>query len=223
MNLRPLIASVLLLVGSHVNAMTIDFGLLDPVSADGASGEFADAYNYSVDDLDLTVSGWSSGGDRYNPFANIRPAHVGMNENGLGVERRTGARGDIDNIGLDFDFLMLEFEQSVTLDSVGLSYIPQYADSDISVGAIDEFGVWSVGNIYDAEMGSNSTNATFSSSTWLIGAFHPLFGVAQDFEWDAFRIDQISVSVSAVPLPAAFWFFATGLCMVGYLRRRANS
>lgn len=207
---------------SQANAITVNFDLLDPVSADGVNGAFADGFNYEAGGLDLHVSGWSSGGDRYNPLAGIKEAKIGKKKNGLGVERRGGKRGTIDNLGLDFDFLMLEFDREVTLSSIGLGFIPKYADSDVSLGGIDEFGVWSVGNIYDAELGANATNASFSSSIWLVGAFHPLFGIAQDFSWDAFRIDQISVNVSAVPLPAAFWFLASGLCIIGFIRRRAQ-
>lgn len=223
MKLKAWLVSVVFMVAQYAGAMTVDFDLLDPVSADGVSGSFAEAFNYEAGGVDLRVSGWSTGGDKYSPFGAISEADVSAKRGGLGVEHRGGRRGAVDNMGLDFDFLMLEFDTSVTLSSVGVGFIPRYADSDISIGAIDEFGVWSVGNIYDAEIGANDTNTTFSSSTWLIGAFHPLFGITQDFAWDAFRIDQISVNVSAVPLPAAFWFFASGLLMVGYLRRRANA
>ncbi len=224
MNVKVLLMAVLAsLLAAPVSALTVDFDLLDPVSTEGAIGDFSDALNYQSGGIGLQVSGWSSGGDRYNPFAGIQEAKVGMNSRGLGVERRGGKRGNIDNIGLDFDFLMLEFDSEVTLSSVGVSFIPKYADSDVSLGSIDEFGVWSVGNIYDAELGANATNATATSSTWLIGAFHPLFGITEDFSWDAFRIDQISVNVSAVPLPAAFWFLASGLGMIGFYRRKAKA
>ncbi len=217
------IGAALLITASQVSALAVDFDLLNPVSADGASGRYADALNYESNGLGLSVSGWSSGGDRYNPFAGISLAQIGVNSNGLGVERRGGVRGNIDNLGLDFDFLILEFESAVNLSSVGVGYIPRYADSDVSIGAVDEFSVWSVGNIYDAELGGNDVNSSFTSSTWLIGAFHPMFGISQDFSWDAFRIDQISVNVSAVPLPASVWFFATGLALLGYFRRSSRA
>ncbi|MFL0804596.1 MAG: hypothetical protein K6L81_12820 [Agarilytica sp.] len=223
MNLKAWTVLVLMLVAAKASSMTVDFDLLDPISADGKRGAYADSYNYQSEGLGLEVSAWSNGGNRYSPFSTISEASVGMNRNGLGVERRGGVRGNVDNLGMDFDFLMLEFDSEVTLSSVGVGFIPKYADSDISLGGIDEFGVWSVGNIYDAELGANATNATFTSSTWLIGAFHPLFGITQDFSWDAFRIDQISVNVSAVPLPAAFWFFASGLFVIGYFRRKSNA
>ncbi len=223
MNVKILMAVLASILAAPVNALTVDFDLLDPASTEGEWGHFSDALNYRAGGIDLQVSGWSSGGDLYNPFAGILEAKIGMNDLGLGVERIGGKLGDIDNYGLDFDFLMLEFDRDVTLSSVGVSFIPEYADSDVSLGAIDEFGVWSVGSIYDAELGANATNATATASTWLIGAFHPLFGIAEDFSWDAFRIDQISVNVSAVPLPAAFWFLASGLCMIGFYRRKANA
>lgn len=217
-----LIMSLLMCVG-HAYGAAVDFDLLNPVSTEGTRGKYSSVLNYESNGLGLRVSGWSSGGDRYNPFGAIKEAQVGLNANGLGVERRGGVRGSVDNLGLDFDFLMLEFESSVNLSSVGVGYIPRYADSDVSIGAVDEFSVWSVGNIYDAELGGNDVNASFTSSTWLIGAFHPMFGISQDFSWDAFRIDQISVNVSAVPLPASVWFFATGLALLGYFRRSSRA
>ncbi len=216
------IGAALLVCAGQVSALAVDFDLLNPVSTEGSRGNYSDALDYQSGGLGLRVTGWSSGGDRYNPLAGISSAQVGMNAGGLGVERRGGVRGNIDNLALDFDFLMLEFDSAVSLSSVGVGYIPRYADSDVSIGAIDEFSVWSVGNIYDAELGRNDVDTTFTASTWLIGAFHPMFGISQDFSWDAFRIDQISVNVSAVPLPASVWFFATGLALLGYFRRTSS-
>lgn len=223
MKISTWIGAACLAIAGQASAMTVEFDLLDPVSSEGQSGAYYDSLNYSSDGYNMSVSGWSSGGDRYNPFANIQGASVGMNSNGLGVEKRRGAGSSIDNFALDFDFLMFEFDRDVNVSEFNISYVPEYADTDVSLAAINGMDVWSVDNIYDANLGNNEVDLNATSSVWIIGAFHPAFGFVQDFAWDAFRIDQISVDVNPVPLPAAFWFFATGLGFIAYYRRRAQA
>ncbi|MFL0810762.1 MAG: VPLPA-CTERM sorting domain-containing protein [Agarilytica sp.] len=223
MKLTTWIGTLLLASAGNVAAMSVEFDLLDPVSIEGRRGSFAEALDYEEQGLGLRVTGWSSGGSSYNPLADITRTKIGARKNGLGVERRGGKAAAIDNRGLDFDFLMFEFDREVSLTSVGLGFAPHYSDTDVSLAAINEMDVWSVDNIYDAERGANQVSLSASSATWVIGAFHPAFGFAQDFAWDSFRIDQISVDVNAVPLPAAFWFFLTGMGALGYFRRKAHA
>lgn len=218
-------ASMFALSGlSH--AEVVSFDLTDPTSSEGRNGSYADSYTYSVDGVEMTVTGWSSGGDYYNWGFNSNTLYrsdVGLFSGGLGAESR-GLSHTVDNAAGDYDFLMFSFDQDVTLSGIELGYISNgryIHDSDISYASMSggEFG-WT-GSIFDATLGENVANpASISSDTWLIGAFHPFFSEAQDWSWDGFKISGLSVNVNAVPLPAAFWFFASGMGLVAYLRRR---
>ncbi|WP_086931180.1 VPLPA-CTERM sorting domain-containing protein [Agarilytica rhodophyticola] len=204
----------------QTQAVTVDFDLIDPISADRARGDYARAFNYEVDGINLSISGLSSGGDRFAPFSSFSRARVGLWNGLVGIERR-GLSHTIDNFGFDYDFLVLDFDTEVSLESIDLGYIA--ADSDVSIGGISNGSFVFGDSIFDASLGTNHVDsAGVVASRWLVGAFHPLFGAAQDSYGDSFKISQLSVNVNPVPLPAAFWFFATGLIAFLGLRRRAK-
>lgn len=208
-----------LLLCAQVHAVTVDFDLIDPVSADRARGNFARSFNYEVDGVNLSISGLSSGGNRFAPFSNLSNAKVGLWNGLVGIEKR-GLSHTIDNFGFDYDFLVLDFNTEVSLESVSLGYIA--ADSDVSIGGINNGSFVFGDSIFDASLGANAVATAGAVATrWLIGAFHPIFGAAQDSYGDGFKISHLSVNVNPVPLPAAFWFFATGLAAFGFFRRRA--
>jgi len=222
MKIKGWVAALSLCFAGSASALTVDFDLTDWDSAERKRGSYANEYSYEVDGVSLSVTGWSSGGNKYNPNAGLKQARVGQWRGGLGVENNRGASHTVDNWGYDFDFLMFEFDTEVTLEGVGLGYIHRNGDSDVSVGAYDGVNLVSAGNIFNANLGLNDANpSNVASSTWLVGAFHPLFGAAQDDWWDGFKVNELSVSVSPVPLPAAFWFFASGLAALGVFRKKA--
>lgn len=220
MNLKGLTAAVLLGISGAAQSYSVSFDLGDPVSAEGTYAHYADAYNYEVEGVSMSVTGWSSGGDSFSPLGSISAAQIGLWNNWMGVEGEGSMSPTMDNFGLDFDFLMFEFNQEVTLDGIGLGYIEN--DSDLSIATMEAGELLSVGSIYDADLGLNAVDApAVASSIWIIGAFHPSFGSIQDFSWDGFKLNELSVDINPVPLPAAVWFLVTGLLGFGWLRRKA--
>lgn len=223
MKLTGLMAAVVLsATSSFAGATSINFNLKDPLSAEGVHNHYADTYNYQVDGVGMSVSGWSSGGDRFRPFGDVSQAQVGLWNGLMGVEGAGSMSHAVDNFAFDFDFLMFEFDREVSLEGVGLGYINN--DSDVSIGAYDASDLLAVGNIYDASLGLNSFSAPqIASNIWIVGAFHPAFGAVQDHRWDGFKLNELAVNVNPVPLPAAFWFLATGLVGFGVMRKRASA
>lgn len=222
MNLKVWIASASLALSGIANALTVDFTMVDPVSSVGAVDHYADVFNYQLGDVNMSVSAWSTGGDSYDPFSSMSQASVGLWNGIMGVES-SGLSHTVDNLGFDYDFLVFEFDREVSIDAIGVGYIEDGADSDISIGAIDDGELLSSGNIFDALLGANPVDTgEIASSIWLVGAFHPFFGEAQDAIWDGFKLNQVSVNVNPVPLPPAFLFLGTGLFFVAYLRRKAS-
>lgn len=59
-----------------------------------------------------------------------------------------------------------------------------------------------------------------SSASWVFGALHPHFG-ALGLPSGGFSASPSSVNLNPVPLPAPFWFLASGLLVVTMVRRRA--
>lgn len=212
-----------LILAANVSALSVDFDLTDPDAAKGKRGAYASSYSYSESGIGLNVSGWSNGGNRWKPWADYKPAKVGLFGGGLGVEKK-GVSHTVDNAFSDYDFLLLSFDQEVRLDALSLGYIPNLwylHDSDVSVAAEQDGGVLSAGEIYDANLGKNKANTSgLSSRYWLVGAYNPLLGgMAQDYDFDGFKLS--GVSVSAVPIPGALWLLGSGLLALGSFRRKS--
>lgn len=220
MILKICLAVATLALSGAVNALTVNYDLIDPVSAEGAVDHYADVFNYESGGVSMSVSAWSTGGDDYDPYAPISQASLGLWNGMMGAESE-GLSHTVDNLGFDYDFLVFEFDREVSLDSVSIGWIEN--DTDMSIGAIDQGELYSSGTIFDAVLGANPVDTgEIASSLWLVGAFHPFFGDAQDSVWDGFKLDQVAVNVNPVPLPPAFLFLATGLMFVAYLRRRTS-
>lgn len=217
------VASIVFPAASYADIVSFD--LTNPTSSSGQNGYYADSYSYNAGGINLTVTGFSLGGDRHRPFGEYEWADVGLYRGGLGVESGRGTSHTVDNRHGDFDFLLFSFDQEVELNSISLGYISgRHGDSDVSYGSMDNNSYTWTGSIYDAKLGENIANpASISEDTWVIGAFHPFFSEVKDWCWDGFKVSGISVNVNAVPLPAAFWFFASGLGMLAYLRRRRQA
>ncbi|MFT5085055.1 MAG: hypothetical protein ACI9Y1_003112 [Lentisphaeria bacterium] len=222
--IKGLVAAIFLTAGS-VYGMAVDFDLTMPVSYTNGYSHFAESFQYSAGGLGLNVTGLSSGGDRWNPLADATNSLVGISDYGLGVERY-GISRTVDNAFFDYDLLFFSFDRQVTLSSLSLGYVAArgyLSDSDVSVGFFDGADLYSAGNVFDATVSSNSANLQgFSSDTWLIGAFNPFFGAAQDADWDGFTLDSISVNVGEVPLPAAIWLMASGMLALVIFRRKRS-
>jgi hypothetical protein len=190
--------------------------------------------------LQMSVTAWQS-----NLVTNaITPAYLGAYSGGLGVTGagdNNGANGlhQIDNVGGYTDFLLLEFNQPVTLASIETN---SYGIN----GIVDNDAVW-----YDASAFTTSTwnstagltnyltvpstwsavanggsdvwrttGATTASTKWLVGAaFGPLFD--RD---DGFKLASVTVAeqVPSVPEPATWATMILGLGLAGGALRRSR-
>lgn len=228
-------------VASAAFAVTVDFDLTSPVSREQVGNStYAGTYNYDADGLGLSITGWSYKGSNYGT-SQVSQAWVGL-WSGLGVERRSSPQHAIDNANGDYDMLLLSFDEAVELDALSIGW--KKNDSDVSLMAYtggSDFGGfagldvwedlldegWELEDHYSDVKKRNSSSVNdggLSSRYWLVGAYNPNLGNNPGWSLgnDFFKLDQVSVSVSAVPLPAAFWFLASGLAAMGAFRRKAR-
>ena len=221
MNFKSLVASfaVAALLPCVASAITFDF--TDPDSrTGGSSNSNAQSFSYSSEGIGLEVSGvyFDQSGNRFDADS------IGLYPGGLGVRSlpRPYDSHTVDNGGV-FDFLLLEFDTQVSLDSISLGY--RGGDTDVTLAYYSTPDIFHAGDIFNASLGSNPANPDgFLSDIWLIGAFSPIISDASanyTRAWDSFKVNGIGVSMSEVPLPGALWLFGTGLFVLGGLRRRA--
>ena len=128
MNFKSLVASfaVAAVLPSFANAITFD--LTDPDSKTHTSGPYyAKELHYSSEGVNLDVSAVS-----FDKDGNIdNNEWVGLfGSYGLGIKSYRGDSHTIDN-GYVYDFLVLEFDTEVTLDSVSLGY--DGGDTDVTL------------------------------------------------------------------------------------------
>lgn len=217
------------------------FNTVGNTAEDGSYGNAIGFGTTQSSTLKLSVTAWQS-----NLLTNaITSAYLGAYSGGLGVTGigdSKGANGlhQIDNSGLYTDFLMLEFNRPVTLDSIKTnSYgINGIVDNDAAWYDASKFATatWNstagFSNYYtvpstwdDVANGgsgvSRTTGATTASTKWLVGAaFTPLLD--RD---DGFKLSSITVSepaVAAVPEPASWAMMIGGFGLAGGAMRRSR-
>ncbi len=161
---------------------------------------------FTADGITLTASGRSRQG------GNTNDAYLGRYVNGLGV---TNSNEDgrnrthvVDNV-VSKDFVLFQFDQDVKITEIALS---SYGDTDITIG----YGTNWNDNLLDInDVTTQNPGIDVYDDTWRI--FASLQN--QDGKFDGFKIK--SVTVGAVPLPAAAWLFGSALLgMVGFGARR---
>lgn len=157
------------------------------ISIDLAGGaEYQMSRQYSVDGLNLTVTGYTGG-----VKSQIQKTAVGsFGAYGLGAEYAPTPDHALDNANSNFDMLLFTFDQAVSLDSASISWWKK--DSDMTVlaytGAGDAAGsllnktwkqaitaeTWSGGHFSDvAQQGGTvaSNPLAVTSKSWLVGTF----------------------------------------------------
>lgn len=137
-----------LLTGTAM-AVPISINLNSPDSReDILNSTYAMQYNYTEDDLDMALTGWSYGTTtvctRYRrgqcketeTVLNeaIEQAYVGKWD-GLGVEKTDSPNHAVDNEGGDYDMHLLSFDELVILTSLDLGWYQN--DTDISILAFN--------------------------------------------------------------------------------------
>lgn len=209
---REMLAVAALVVPVSSFAITFDF-------AGGVDYEMS--RQYSVDGLNLTVTGYTGG-----VKSNIQKTAIGAFGNyGLGAENAPTPDHAIDNANSNFDMLLFTFDKAVSLDSASISWWQK--DSDMTVLAYTGTGSaastfanktwaqavttdqWSGGNFSDvAQKGSTvATNPmAVTSTSWLVGTvlepvakFFKSFGTNTKAGPDYVKLKSVTVTPHEVP------------------------
>lgn len=169
--------------------------------------------NYSVDGINLSVSagkyidpfGWN------NPLGVYDGGNIGQSHgNGLYMSNGHNDNHEIDGNGTD-EVAIFHFSKNVTLEKVTFNYF----------GNDDDFAFFFDANadgqlsLVDGDLNANPTDAfTFLASLLKTG---DLFGIGALGSNDDFKIASMTVSVSAVPLPAALPLYGAGIAVMGFI------
>jgi len=202
------------------------------------------SFNYSYgDNQSLNISG-VSGYWGLNKTENVYQwGHYGVYVNG-GTHLTTNAfTTNGQDFYWDYQALVLDFGQAVTLDTFTLSYAMWNDSNHLSVLALSDLNAplnfntswsglldngWEHAGRPDAykNVGPTDTVAVqgnILSRYWLISAYNPVFGGGDEHYKDGFKLGGLGFTVhdvSEIPLPAAAWLFLTGLAGMGWMKKR---
>jgi hypothetical protein len=224
-------------------ATPITFDLVNPNSRSGViDSTYAAQYNYNRSGVNLSVTGWSYGTNTttHTTINKIEQSVIGK-WSGLGDEQTNSPNHAIDNESGDYDMLLLSFDQLVSLNFIDLGW--RYNDSDVSIMAFNGSsfnsssllgkqwqnllgnGWQTAGNYFNLDLNAKAVNPSMiSSQYWLIGAFNPLLGNANNDQCaDYFKLESVGVSkVAKVSEPGSMALL--GLSLLGLVigRRRKS-
>lgn len=233
--------SMMAIVASPAAAATTVAYSFNTTGNTAENGTYGNAITFNTANkpstLKMSATAWQLG-----PIGTISSAYLGAYGGGLGVTGigdMNGANGlhQIDNVGLYTDFVLLEFNQAVTLASIKTnSYgIGGVTDNDAVWADMSAFTspTWNStagfassftlptdwGNIADPNVsGWRLTGADTVSTKWLVAAA-PLPLSNRN---DGFKLSSITVAeqVAAVPEPAAWAMMILGMGAIGFAMRR---
>lgn len=231
-----LLLAFLLLQTTAVTAQTVTFDLTGSMADNGTYGNvLLPLPTPSASSLRLRMTGW-----QINQTTNaITSAWVGEYSPGTGVTGLGDSNGNngyhqIDNAGGYTDFVLLQFNQAVTLSQLTLNSFTlgnaTTKDNDLAFYAASfPSAAWNsaitpsfisaaqwttiAGNGTD---GARATGATVASTQWLVAA---AFGSGNN---DGFKIQSLSV-VSPVPEPASWAMLIFGFGLIGTVLRRKGA
>ena len=211
-------------------------------SFDFTQGDYLDPQpnlNYAYGDgQSLTISG-VSGYWGPNQSENVYQwGHYGVYVDG-GTHLTTNAKGGY----WDYQALVLDFGQAVTMDTFTLSYAMWGDFNNLSVLGLTDLDAplnfqttWSglLDNGWEhaghpnayKDIGPTDTvevQSSLLSRYWIISAYNPAFGGSWEKYADGFKLGGLGFTVhdvSEIPLPAAAWLFLTGLAGMGWMKKR---
>jgi len=232
---------------ASATAFTFDF---TKVNYEGPSYGFSSCSNASVNcatgtKLNVKATGWNASDSNKSAITNgtIDTAKLGVYQGGglgviYGADKGSDGTHQVDSYGNGTDFIMLQFDQDVTLSSIGRNYysLPSgsnrgeasyWADTGNILGApsstanINLDGGTFNENIFSNIDSNGNLNTKSSASVWLVSARF-------NSNDDGFKIKSLianTVNVpAAVPEPASWAMMIVGFGAVGYgMRRRKTS
>ncbi len=194
--------AVLALSCTMANATTFDFT---------GNGGLAASYNFGpVDGISVTATPGAfvtSGGGTVTA-----QGQIGQYTGGLGVTNPSDSDHQVDGSGWN-DIVVFDFSQDVILQSVTFSYF----------GGNDDFSFF-FDNLDDGDLDGIAYNVDTNTNTYTFNSVWngDLFGIGALDRNDEFKIK--SMTVSAIPLPAALPLYGAGLAVLGFIgwRRKRN-
>lgn len=239
------IATTAIVAGPAMAAITVAYSF-NTTGNTAENGTYGNAITFNTANkpstLQMSATAWQA-----SPIGRISAAYLGAYGGGLGVTGlgdQNGANGlhQIDNVGLYTDFVLLEFNQAVTLASIktnsyGIAGLGTDSDAVWADMSAFKTSAWNStagfassftlptdwGNIADPNSnGWRLTGADTASTKWLVAAA-PLPLSNRN---DGFKLASITVAeqVAAVPEPATWLTMILGFGLAGVaLRRRRRA
>ncbi|MDP2534304.1 exosortase-dependent surface protein XDP1 [Alteromonas stellipolaris] len=183
-------------VNISVSAWSDTYGNKDDIVVDAKLEKISDYYGYGV-----TNDDWET---YYNPD------HA--------IDNVNKVNGNV----TDFDFVLLSFDQAVTVSGASFSWIYSNSDSQVSVAALDSIsGLTSGSQTWNDIVADALTTASYdiencdyvehradfeisdTSQYWLIGAYNTVFGNIGGYVGnDAFKLSSVGFSIANENPPA---------------------
>lgn len=236
---QGLLTAALTLSGGLATAASVTFDFTHHGSQGQSSGTgYGNNIRFEEDGLSLKVKSYADTGSGNT----LQSAEVYRWGTGLGscnrkegsVKHRScsGPAHQVDNVGSK-DFTIFRFQEQVSFESITVDPYGRY-DRDLSywVGTLDKLGNL-VGSSLNqlSSLGFGARQDTFSNpssnplTVGLSGVGNVLMvgaSVVNGYTGnDRFKISNLTVA--PVPLPAAAWFFLTGIAALVWQRRRAQA
>lgn len=209
--MKTILAAVAILALSSTSALaatTFDF-LSGP---NGAVGWTNGSLNYSADGIDLGVSAGRYSSGSVSDSGSIRQ----YNGHGLAIYSSGGdSNHEIDGRKKN-DVAVFDFSKSVTLESV--TFTSKYNTNEDRFAFFFDTGDDGSLNLINSSLNANPTD-TYSFLGGLLKT-GDLFGIGAIGKYHDFKIASMTVSVSAVPLPAALPLYGAGMAVLGFIGYR---
>jgi len=213
-------SSLLFAMTTSASASTFDFNTTNL----GVAGGNHSSVSMVVDGITVTVSAYTVDNDDAGNINGLTSAgggvYVSSSSNNLGVSSTSGDGTNLDGGSSASDpdeGLLFVFSQTVALDYINFDSFTDSSADDFNL-TVDNALVLLDHNANDTS--PNVINVPFQFDEYnFTGITGTEFLFWADGDSDSFRIDRMQVS--AVPLPAAFWLFTSGLIgLIGFSKKR---